>query len=99
TFYELPNYKGVSLATANQLHGKELSYNNIQDANAALEIVLEYTDPATVAVKHMNQCGIGLATDLSTSFKRAYEVDSIYIFGEIINCNREVNNAYVNELK
>jgi len=99
TFYELPNYKGVSLATANQLHGKELSYNNIQDANAALEIVLEYTDPATVAVKHMNPCGIGLATDLSTSFTRAYEADSISIFGGIIACNREVDAATANQMK
>ena len=99
TFYELPNYKGVSLATANQLHGKELSYNNIQDANAALEIVLEYKDPATVAVKHMNPCGIGLATDLSTSFTRAYEADSISIFGGIIACNREVDAATANQMK
>src|SRR5690625_563898 len=99
TFYEIPNYKGVSLATANQLHGKELSYNNIQDANAALEIVLEYTDPATVAVKHMNPCGIGLATDLSTSFTRAYEADSISIFGGIIACNREVDAATANQMK
>ncbi|HLR11814.1 MAG TPA: bifunctional phosphoribosylaminoimidazolecarboxamide formyltransferase/IMP cyclohydrolase [Sporosarcina sp.] len=98
-FYELPNYKGVSLATANQLHGKELSYNNIQDANAALEIVLEYKDPATVAVKHMNPCGIGLATDLSTSFTRAYEADSISIFGGIIACNREVDAATANQMK
>lgn len=99
TFYELPNYQGISLATANQLHGKELSYNNIQDANAALEIVLEYTEPATVAVKHMNPCGIGLADDLSTSFMRAYEADSISIFGGIIACNREVDEATAKQMK
>src|SRR5690625_1450430 len=69
------------------------------DANAALEIVLEYTDPATVAVKHMNPCGIGLATDLSTSFTRAYEADSISIFGGIIACNREVDAATANQMK
>lgn len=99
TFYELPNYQGISLATANQLHGKELSYNNIQDANAALEIVLEYSEPATVAVKHMNPCGIGLADDLSTSFTRAYEADSISIFGGIIACNREVDEATAKQMK
>lgn len=99
TFYELPNYQGISLATANQLHGKELSYNNIQDANAALEIVLEYDEPATVAVKHMNPCGIGLADDLSTSFTRAYEADPMSIFGGIIACNREVDAATANQMK
>src|SRR5699024_6614945 len=91
TFYEIPNYKGINLATAKQLHGKELSYNNIQDANAALEIVLEYEEPTTVAVKHMNPCGIGLADDLATAFSRAYEADPISIFGGIIAVNREVD--------
>lgn len=99
TFYEIPNYQGISLATANQLHGKELSYNNIQDANAALEIVLEYNEPATVAVKHMNPCGIGLADDLSTSFTRAYESDPISIFGGIIAVNREVDKATAEQMK
>src|SRR5699024_8689250 len=98
-FYEIPNYQGISLATANQLHGKELSYNNIQDANAALEIVLEYDEPATVAVKHMNPCGIGLADDLSTAFTRAYESDPISIFGGIIACNREVDEATAKQMK
>lgn len=98
TFYEIPNYEGVSLATANQLHGKELSYNNIQDANAALEIVLEYDEPTTVAVKHMNPCGIGLADDISTSFTRAYEADPISIFGGIIAVNREVDEATAKQM-
>ena len=98
TFYEIPNYEGVSLATANQLHGKELSYNNIQDANAALEIVLEYDEPTTIAVKHMNPCGIGLADDISTSFTRAYEADPISIFGGIIAVNREVDEATAKQM-
>src|SRR5699024_1575583 len=99
TFYELPNYKGVSLATANQVHGKELSYINIQHANAALENVLRDKDRGTGAVKHMNPCGISVATDLSTSFTRAYEADSISIFGGIIACNREVEAATANQMK
>ena len=61
-FYEDVQHRGgMSFAMAKQLHGKELSYNNIQDANAALEIVSEYEEPAAVAVKHMNPCGIGMA--------------------------------------
>lgn len=98
TFYEIPNYKGISLATAKQLNGKELSYNNIQDANAALEIVLEYDEPTAVAVKHMNPCGIGLADDLQTAFKRAYDADPISIFGGIIAVNREVDQATAEQM-
>src|SRR5699024_3480502 len=98
TFYEIPNYKGISLATANQLHGKELSYNNIQDANAALEIVLEYDEPTAVAVKHMNPCGIGLDDTLAGAFKRAYEADPISNFGGIIAVNREVDKATAEQM-
>lgn len=90
-FYGIPNYKGISLANAKQLHGKELSFNNIQDANAALEIVLEYEEPTAVAVKHMNPCGIGVGDDLHTAFNRAYEADPVSIFGGIIAVNREVD--------
>lgn len=97
-FYEDVLHNGVSLATAEQLHGKELSYNNIQDANAALEIVAEYEDPAVVAVKHMNPCGIGLADDLSTAFARAYAADPISIFGGIIAVNREVDKATAEQM-
>src|SRR5699024_10267770 len=93
TFYEIPNYTGISLATAKQLHGKELSYNNIQDANAALEIVLEYDGPTAVAVKHMNPCGIGIGDDLHTAFQRAYDADPTSIFGGIIAVNSEVDEA------
>jgi len=92
-FYEIPNYKGVSLATAKQLHGKELSYNNIQDANAALEIVLEYDEPTAVAVKHMNPCGIGIGNQLEIAFQRAYDADRVSIFGGIIALNSEVDVA------
>ena len=97
-FYEDVQYKGISLATAKQLHGKELSFNNIQDANAALEIVAEYDEPAVVAVKHMNPCGIGLADNLSDAFKRAYEADPISIFGGIIACNREVDKETAEQM-
>src|SRR5699024_7231623 len=90
-FYKKSLNTNGSLADAKQLHGKELSYNNIQDANAALEIVTEYEEPAAVAVKHMNPCGIGLAENIATAFSRAYEADPISIFGGIIACNRPVD--------
>ena len=80
------------------MHGKELSYNNIQDANAALEIVLEYDQPTAVAVKHMNPCGIGLDDTIAGAFKRAYDADPISIFGGIIAVNREVDEATAKQM-
>ncbi|MFD2629555.1 bifunctional phosphoribosylaminoimidazolecarboxamide formyltransferase/IMP cyclohydrolase [Oceanobacillus kapialis] len=97
-FYQNPLHKGWSLAAAKQLHGKELSFNNIQDANAALEILSEYKEPTAVAVKHMNPCGIGVSEDLSAAFTRAYEADPISIFGGIVACNREVDIATAQQL-
>ncbi|WP_174615848.1 bifunctional phosphoribosylaminoimidazolecarboxamide formyltransferase/IMP cyclohydrolase [Virgibacillus ihumii] len=90
-FYKNALDTGMSLASATQLHGKELSYNNIQDANAALEIIADYGEPAAVAVKHMNPCGIGVAENLSQAFTRAYESDSTSIFGGIVACNRPMD--------
>ncbi|MUK88439.1 bifunctional phosphoribosylaminoimidazolecarboxamide formyltransferase/IMP cyclohydrolase [Ornithinibacillus sp. L9] len=97
-FYKNPIEKGTSLATAKQLHGKELSYNNIQDANAALEILSEYTDPAAVAVKHMNPCGIGVRDSISEAFFTAFDADPISIFGGIVALNREVDTQTAEKL-
>ena len=63
-FYRKPLGSKFSIANATQLHGKELSYNNINDADAALQIVKEFTEPAAVAVKHMNPCGVGTGKDI-----------------------------------
>ncbi|MDC3417492.1 bifunctional phosphoribosylaminoimidazolecarboxamide formyltransferase/IMP cyclohydrolase [Aquibacillus salsiterrae] len=98
-FYKEPIVKGASLANAKQLHGKELSYNNIQDANAALEIVLEFSEPAAVAVKHMNPCGVGIGESISKAYAKAYDADPVSIFGGIVALNREVDEATANQLK
>ncbi|NBJ69367.1 MULTISPECIES: bifunctional phosphoribosylaminoimidazolecarboxamide formyltransferase/IMP cyclohydrolase [Clostridia] len=90
-FYKQPITKQAGLATSEQLHGKELSYNNIQDANAALEILAEYNEPTAVAVKHMNPCGIGTASSISKAFALAYEADPVSIFGGIVACNQAVD--------
>ncbi|KHE72067.1 bifunctional phosphoribosylaminoimidazolecarboxamide formyltransferase/IMP cyclohydrolase, partial [Halobacillus sp. BBL2006] len=79
SFYKKANYEGASLANAEQLNGKELSYNNIQDANAALEVVLEFGQPAAVAVKHMNPCGVGVGDTLYDAYVKAYEGDPVSI--------------------
>ena len=97
-FYARPLGSDFSIAYADQLHGKELSYNNIQDANAAIQIVKEFEQPAAVAVKHMNPCGVGIGETLDVAFKKAYEADPVSIFGGIIALNREVDLATAEQL-
>lgn len=90
-FYrEVGNVQGT-IAGSIKLHGKELSFNNINDANGALEILKEYEEPTVVAVKHTNPCGIGSGKDIYEAYKRAYECDKVSIFGGIIAANRELD--------
>jgi phosphoribosylaminoimidazolecarboxamide formyltransferase/IMP cyclohydrolase len=84
---------GPSLAHARILAGKELSYNNINDAAAALATVREFPAPAAVAVKHANPCGAACATDLLTAYTRAHDADPVSIFGGIVAANRVVDEA------
>ncbi|NUK31814.1 bifunctional phosphoribosylaminoimidazolecarboxamide formyltransferase/IMP cyclohydrolase [Parageobacillus sp. VR-IP] len=92
-FYKKPLGSSFSIAQATQLHGKALSYNNINDANAALQLVKEFTEPVAVAVKHMNPCGVGTGATIYEAFLKAYEADPVSIFGGIIALNREVDKA------
>jgi len=87
-----------SVATANKLHGKKLSYNNIQDSNATLEIISEYDEPAVVAVKHMNPCGVGTASTIEEAWDKAYSADPVSIFGGIIALNRNVTKYVAEEI-
>lgn len=89
-FYRKPLTSAGSITTAEQLHGKELSYNNINDANAALAIVKEFEEPAVVAVKHMNPCGVGIGRDIDEAYRKAYEADPTSIFGGIVAANRVI---------
>ena len=93
SFYRKPLGSKFSIANATQLHGKELSYNNINDADAALQIVKEFTEPAAVAVKHMNPCGVGTGKDILAAYEKAFEADPVSIFGGIIALNREVDRS------
>jgi phosphoribosylaminoimidazolecarboxamide formyltransferase/IMP cyclohydrolase len=90
-FYKKPLGSTFSIANAIQLHGKELSYNNINDADAALQIVKEFSEPAAVAVKHMNPCGVGTGKTGFDAFTKAFAADPVSIFGGIIAFNREVD--------
>lgn len=92
-FYQDALPVSFSIAGAKQLHGKELSYNNIKDADAAIRIVREFDQPAAVAVKHMNPCGIGIGETILDAYNYAYDADSVSIFGGIIVLNREVDQA------
>ena len=96
-FYRTAEEVPYSLATAKQLNGKEMSYNNIQDANAALNIVREFDEPFCVGLKHMNPCGAAIGKDVKEAWEKAYEADKVSIFGGIVAVNRELT-AEVAEL-
>lgn len=89
---------GCALSQAKQLHGKELSYNNIQDANAAIDLLKEFKQPCVVALKHMNPCGVGLADTIDEAWIKAYEADPVSIFGGIVAFNRPVNETIAQAL-
>jgi phosphoribosylaminoimidazolecarboxamide formyltransferase/IMP cyclohydrolase len=84
---------GVSIATATQVQGKELSFNNIADTDTALECVRQFDSPACVIVKHANPCGAALASDALEAWRRAYETDPASAFGGIIAFNRPLDAA------
>ena len=84
---------GSTVAGAEQLHGKELSYNNWLDVDAAWGVVQEFTEPACVVVKHNNPCGAAVAGTLEQAFRRAWAGDVQSAFGGIIACNRVVDEA------
>ena len=88
SFYRQAKDTPYSVAFSKQLQGKELSYNNIQDANAALSIVREFEKPFCVALKHMNPCGAGEGKDLLEAWTKAYEADKVSIYGGIVAMNR-----------
>lgn len=93
-FYQTALPLGYSIASAKQLNGKELSFNNIRDADAAIRIIRDFKErPTVVALKHMNPCGIGQADDIETAWDYAYESDPVSIFGGIVVLNREVDAA------
>ncbi|MGM9743561.1 MAG: bifunctional phosphoribosylaminoimidazolecarboxamide formyltransferase/IMP cyclohydrolase [Candidatus Cryptobacteroides sp.] len=98
-FYSSADAEPFSLATAEQLNGKELSYNNIQDANATLNIAREFDEPFCVGVKHMNPCGSATGKTIAEAWKKAYEADKTSIFGGIVAANREIDLETAQMLK
>lgn len=92
-FYVDTNLDEASVATAVQLQGKALSYNNIADTDAALECVKEFDEPACVIVKHANPCGVAIGKDLLEAYNRAFQTDPTSAFGGIIAFNGELDAA------
>ena len=98
-FYSSAEVEPFSLVTAEQLGGKELSYNNIQDANATLNIAREFDEPFCVGVKHMNPCGSAVGKTIAEAWRKAYEADKTSIFGGIVAANREIDLETAQMLK
>ncbi|HWP57311.1 MAG TPA: bifunctional phosphoribosylaminoimidazolecarboxamide formyltransferase/IMP cyclohydrolase [Candidatus Acidoferrales bacterium] len=99
-FYSSDDFTGPAISRARQIQGKELSFNNILDADAALRLVLEFSQTATVAIKHTNPCGVALSEkSLADSFRKARASDPVSIFGGVIAFNRPVDRETAEELK
>ena len=97
-FYrEVADNKGL-LSSAIQLHGKELSFNNINDTNGALELLKEFEEPAAVACKHSNPCGVGTSDNIYDAYMKAFNADPTSIFGGIVVFNREVDEKTAEEI-
>ncbi|MCR4434677.1 MAG: bifunctional phosphoribosylaminoimidazolecarboxamide formyltransferase/IMP cyclohydrolase [Clostridiales bacterium] len=86
------------LTSARQLNGKELSYNNINDTNGAIELLKEFEEPTVVAVKHANPCGVASGKDIYEAYVRTYEADPVSIFGGILAANREIDRKTAEEI-
>jgi phosphoribosylaminoimidazolecarboxamide formyltransferase/IMP cyclohydrolase len=104
---ENPHQKGAfyrnalklyGIADCEQLHGKELSFNNINDANAAIELLREFTEPTAVILKHTNPCGVAIASNIYDAYMKAYECDPMSAFGGIVALNRSVDLKTAQEL-
>ncbi len=97
-FYVEPGVTRACVASAEQLHGKELSYNNILDLDSAFNLVREFTGPAAVVIKHNNPCGAAVGPSLVEAFHKAYEGDPISAFGGILGFNQEVDEDTAREI-
>lgn len=97
-FYRETGAHPGCLTSAVQLHGKELSYNNINDANGAIELLKEFEEPAAVIVKHANSCGTATAVSAKEAYLLAYEADPVSAFGGIVALNRPVEAVLAEEI-
>lgn len=97
-FYKEVGDNSGMLTGIEQLHGKELSFNNINDTHGALELLKEYEEPTIVACKHSNPCGVGSAENIHDAYMKAYNTDPVSIFGGIVCANRVIDKATAEEM-
>jgi phosphoribosylaminoimidazolecarboxamide formyltransferase/IMP cyclohydrolase len=97
-FYVEPGVAHACVATAEPLHGKELSYNNILDLDSAFNLVREFAEPAAVVIKHNNPCGAAIGATPEEAFRKAYEGDPLSAYGGVLAFNREVDEATATEI-
>lgn len=97
-FYVEPGCEYAAIATAQSLHGKELSFNNLLDLDSALGLVREFAYPAAVVIKHNNPCGAAIASSLAEAFRKAYEGDPLSAFGGVLGFNRELDAATAQQI-
>lgn len=97
--YYVSTTENGSMKDIEQLNGKELSFNNIRDMDIAWKVVGEFDGPAACAIKHSTPCGVAVADDIFTAYKKAHDCDPVSIFGGIVALNREVNKETAEELE
>lgn len=97
-FYKEVGTNAGMLTDIVQLHGKELSFNNINDTHGALELLKEYDEPTVVACKHSNPCGVASGKDIYEAYTKAYNTDPVSIFGGIVCANRKIDKATAEEI-
>ena len=98
SLFTFKNLKHKNIANADILQGKELSYNNVVDADAAWECVREFTSPACVIVKHANPCGVASSKSIEDAYKYAYKTDPTSAFGGIITFNKKINHQLISKI-
>ena len=96
-FYQLPSKNGVTNFT--QHHGKELSYNNMIDFEAAYQLVREFSEPTAVVIKHTNPCGVAVAETIDQAYQNAYDCDPVSAFGSIVGLNRPVDEQTAEKIQ
>ena len=98
-FYVFPDFPETGPGNCEQLHGKELSFNNIYDMDAALNIVKAFVDPAAVIIKHANPCGVAVSADITDAYVKAYEADPLSAYGGICALNRQCTKGIADKVE
>ncbi len=96
--YKQPNNTAANILNARILQGKQLSYNNLMDADGALNLIREFSEPACAVIKHTNPCGVAIGSDITEVFNHAYNADALSAFGGVIVLNRDCTKAIAEEI-